>query len=278
MTMRIILLYLFVMIQIISANDGVIKYSSQIPKGMNRADLYYQPFSTPPKVILILCPGVNGNGKKLLYSEKWKEFALQHDLGLVAISFASSYDDIREQKSYYRADLHSGEIVKNAIKYIYGNNVKLLLYGFSGGAHFVSKFADTYPDNIIAWVAYSAMWKDKPNSSITNSHGLVICGENDIRLGASLTYFQQGRALKKPWLWLCIPKNNHHPDKKGENFIRLFFKEFIKHKVISLKNKGLYVDINDKTLVNKEFYYKSLTSTAWLINKAVYIEWRKFYE
>jgi pimeloyl-ACP methyl ester carboxylesterase len=170
---------------------------------MDRADLYYeilQQNTSLPKAVLILSPGCNGNGESLVRSPSWKEFARRNHLALVGLSFASPEKAIHDGTGYYYASKGSGDKFLEGIRKIYGKDLPLLLYGFSGGAHFTSRFEEWAPSRVIAWCADSAGWWDVPQPSGVSPPGIVACGENDPRYGASLSYFKQGRAAGKPWL------------------------------------------------------------------------------
>ena len=167
---------------------------------MMRADLFYPKPTSQPKAVLVLCPGVNGSGEELIHSPVWQQFPNRNHLGLVGLSFASPEKTIHDGTGYYYASKGSGDKLLDGIRKIYGRDLPLLLYGFSGGAHFTSRFEEWSPSRVIAWCADSAGWWDEPKLSAITPPGIVACGENDPRYGASLSYFKQGRAAGKPWL------------------------------------------------------------------------------
>jgi pimeloyl-ACP methyl ester carboxylesterase len=167
---------------------------------MDRADLYFVLPIDHPKAVLVLSPGVNVSGESLIRSPAWQQFAQQNHLGLVGLSFSSPEKMILDGTGYYYASKGSGEKLLEGIRKIYGKDLPLLLYGFSGGAHFTSRFEEWAPSRVIAWCADSAGWWDEPKLSAITPPGIVACGENDPRYGASLSYFKQGRAAGKPWL------------------------------------------------------------------------------
>ena len=109
---------------------------------MDRADLYYLLPIDHPKAVLVLSPGVNGSGESLIRSPTWQQFAQQNHLGLVGLSFASQEKMILDGTGYYYASKGSGEKLLEGIRKIYGKDLPLLLYGFSGGAHFTSRFEE----------------------------------------------------------------------------------------------------------------------------------------
>jgi hypothetical protein len=165
-----------------------------------RTDLYYMTPIANPQAVLVLAPGVNGSGESLVRSPAWQQFASEQHLGLVGLSFSSPEKALHDGTGYYYCSKGSGDKLLEGIRKIYGKDLPLLLYGFSGGAHFTSRFEEWAPSRIIAWCADSAGWWDEPKLSAITPPGIVACGENDPRYGATLSYFKQGRAAGKPWL------------------------------------------------------------------------------
>lgn len=98
------------------------------------------------------------------------------------------------------------------------------MYGFSGGAHFVARFAEWVPDRVAGFCAYSAAWWDDPKSLKNAPLGIIACGENDERLGASMSYFLDGRKLNRKWVWVKIPNVGHTRSLELDDFVRDFFK------------------------------------------------------
>ncbi len=248
---------------------------------MNRADLYYETPSENPRAILILCPGSNGNGESLVRSPLWQEFAQRNHLGLVGLSFASPDKAIHDGTGYYYASKGSGEKLIEGIRKIYGKDLPLLLYGFSGGAHFTSRFEEWAPSRIIAWCADSAGWWDEPKLSAITPPGIVACGENDPRYGASLSYFKQGRAIKplgKPWLWVSLPKIGHQASPALEEFVRKYFEAVLKRGGSSDLSGGVWVDVDTKKVLSLLEAEALPSESGWIPSQALVDDWRKIHE
>ena len=243
--------------------------------GMTRAHLYYAKIVKNPKAILVLSPGCNGNGKRLIENSVWQSFAAKQNIALIGLSFASKLEDLHNGKGYYYASNGSGDLLLKGIKKLFNQDIPILLYGFSGGAHFTSRFVEWKPERVIAWCAYSAGWWNKPKSSKIMPPGIVACGENDNRLGASLIYFKQGRNIEKPWLWIGIPKNGHSPDRKVELFVRDYFKILLKNQgVLASSKTGIWVDIDKKYIAKKHVIKQYPSLTAWLPNSKLLPSWQ----
>ena len=181
------------------------------------------------KAVLVLAPGMNTDGAFFLKEAPWMEFAKRNNLGVIALNYSSSEEDLyQNRKGYYWPEQGSGQALLDEIKRVYGKDLPIVLYGFSGGAQFVSRFVDWAPDRIIAWCAYSAQFWDYPpkGSKLTKARGIVACGDQDgLRWLPSFGFYYQGRKDKRPWIWVNISNTAHNRSAKFEKFVRQFFDE-----------------------------------------------------
>lgn len=251
--------------------------------GISRADLYYLASPVIPKAVLVISPGCNGNGESLIRSPVWQQFAHRNHLGLVGLSFSSPEKTIHDGTGYYYASKGSGDKLLEGIRKIYGKDRPLLLYGFSGGAHFTSRFEECAPSRVIAWCADSAGWWDEPKTSGVSPPGIVACGENDPRYGATLSYFKQGRAAGKPWLWVSLPKLGHQPSPALEEFARKYFGAILARtptlnsSALSPTN-GIWVDIDTKKVLSLLEAEALPSESGWIPSQALVDDWRKIHE
>nr|DAH48338.1 MAG TPA: Esterase.3A [Caudoviricetes sp.] len=187
------------------------------------------PVSEEESAILVLAPGMNTDGTFFLKESPWMDFAKRNNLGVIALNYSSLAEDLLEnRKGYYWPEQGSGQALLDEIKRVYGKDLPIILYGFSGGAQFVSRFVDWCPDRIIAWCAYSAQFWDYPKdgSKITKARGIVACGDQDgLRWQPSFGFYYQGRKNKRPWIWVNISNTGHNRSAKFEKFVRQFFDE-----------------------------------------------------
>jgi len=248
-----------------------------------RADLFFLKPTSQSKAVLILSPGCNGSGEGLVRSPAWQEFVRSNNLGLVGLSFASPEKAIHDGTGYYYASKGSGDKLLEGIRKIYGKDLPLLLYGFSGGAHFTSRFEEWAPSRVIAWCADSAGWWDEPKTSGISPPGIVACGENDPRYGASLSYFKQGRAAGKPWLWVSLPKLGHQASPALEEFVRKYFEAILARtptlnsSALSPTN-GIWVDIDTKKVLSLLEAEALPSESGWIPSQALVDDWRKIHE
>lgn len=273
---------LFSVPSVISATTPPIKRVEVIhlvpTANMNLAELYYIVPINPPQAVLILSPGCNGNGESLIRSPVWQQFAQRNHLGLVGLSYASPEKAIHDGTGYYYASKGSGDKLLEGIRKIYGKDLPLLLYGFSGGAHFTSRFEEWAPSRVIAWCADSAGWWDMPKPSGISPPGIVACGENDPRYGASLSYFKQGRAAGKPWLWVSLPKIGHQASPALEDFARKYFEAVLKRGSSSALSGGLWVDVDTKKVLSESEAKAIPSESGWLPDPSLINDWRKIHE
>lgn len=262
-TQRFVLVFLLMVC--LSKAEVPARLSLEAVPGMIRADLYHVETVRNPKAVLVLCPGCNGNGEGLVGDPVWQAFAKKQNLGLVGLSFASEMEDIHNGKGYYYARNGSGKRLLDGIGKLYNGDLPILIYGFSGGAHFTARFVEWKPERVIAWCAYSAGWWDEPKPSEITPPGIVACGENDERLGASLIYFKQGRTAGKPWLWIDIPNNGHEPDRRAESFVRDYFEVILgnRGKAEPMKT-GLWVDVDKRSVADIHVIRQYPSITGWL--------------
>jgi hypothetical protein len=265
---------LFLLLAICSAKAAEIeKVTLPMTPDLQRADLYVQRLCVHPAALLVLCPGCNENGRDWIESGAWRTFAENHNLDLIGISYASDVPLLRRGRGYYYAGQGSGQLLLDGIARIYHQSLPLLLYGFSGGAHFVSGFEEWKPDRVIGWCAYSAEWWDVPRQNGHAAPGIVACGEDDRRLGASLVYFKQGRALRKRWLWLCAPKTGHSIYPPAEAFIRAFFDAILRDGSTEISSE--WVDIDQNSKANTELENNEPSVTGWLPDANLFAQWRE---
>ena len=178
------------------------------------------------KAVLVLCPGMNQDGAFFFNESPWMDFAEANELGVIAIAFRSNADAMygEARQGYYWPEQGSGDALIAAIRKTYGEDLPILIYGFSGGAHFASRFAEWVPERVIAWAAYSAQFWDSPHENKINPPGIVACGEHDgVRWHPSFSYFYEGRQQGKPWVWISLPETGHYRHGAFEQFVRDFF-------------------------------------------------------
>jgi poly(3-hydroxybutyrate) depolymerase len=162
--------------------------------------------------VLVLVPGYNGDGAGML-DARWKAFAEKNGLVLLAPTFHAEANENNQGKGYYYPEQGSGAVMEQALREVTRRTGvatdKVLIFGFSAGAHFGHRFALWHPQRVRAFVAYSAAWWSEPTARLRQVPALVMCGEADERYPASFTFFKQGQKLGCPWVWRSYAHTGH---------------------------------------------------------------------
>ena len=154
--------------------------------------------------VLLLVPGFNGSGQAML-GGRWAKFADECGLLLLAPTFHATAEEVHERRGYYYPELWSGPVLELALTELAQRagikNGKILIFGFSAGAHVAHRFALWKPERVKAFIASSAAWWDPPSEKLQQVPALIMCGEQDERLTATREFFELGRKLDLPFIW-----------------------------------------------------------------------------
>jgi len=242
---------------------------------MERATLYFCRVVENPRAVVVLCPGMNECGRDLILSPQWQEYAHDQHLALAGISFASPEALLKAGGGYYRASQGSGQLLLDGIDRVFQPQpLPLLIYGFSGGAHFTSSFVQWAPDRVVAWCADAAGWWEPPQGSADGPPGIVACGEADDRYGASLQYFIQGRALRKRWTWVSLRGVGHQANPALDDFARLYFAAVVTPRALAPE----WLDIDLKTPVTTAEMKSHPTLACWLPDRKTARAWIELHQ
>jgi len=243
------------------------------PEGeIRRAEFHCLSFSKrPPSAVLVLCPGQNGDGADFLADEQWKSFAKAHNLALLIPGFVSDDEDLKSGRGYFVASRGSGKMLLEALRKAGWADAPLLLYGFSGGAHFTISFAAWSPGKVLGFCAYSFGWWTPPPENLT-CPALIACGQFDaVRYGSSFAYFQAGRRQGKPWAWTSIKGQEHDRCPKLDSFVREYFQSLL----VSSTEKQVTVDNVRKSLMKRTACDPLATSV--LPSETILESWRSLH-
>jgi pimeloyl-ACP methyl ester carboxylesterase len=109
------------------------------------------PTSNTATKLLLLVPGYNGSSEAML-DERWKTFAEKHGLVLLALTFKTTPEELQRGRGYYYPEQGSGAEVERMLEQV-GKETgvqtdKILIFGFSAGAHFAHRFALWKPERV----------------------------------------------------------------------------------------------------------------------------------
>lgn len=249
-------------------------YHANPPPGMTRAELNFKDVSTNSIFtgVLVLSPGMNGNGSQLLADNNWTEFARRHNFLMVGLSFASSLEDLKNGKGYYYADKGSGRVLLNGLSDAKVVRLPMFMYGFSGGAHFTSRFVLWNPEKIGAWCACSAAWWKLPLHVKGLPPGIVACGERDFRIDPSREFFECGRNVGAEWLWIGLHNVVHSSPAVLENFFRRYVTSILRTGKASC---SVWINIYTGQEENDEFVKRFPCAVGWLPDRILLDAWLK---
>ncbi len=117
-------------------------------------------------MLLLLCPGQNGDGRAWLDQPGWHELARAGGMKAEGLNYRSPDEHLTadSRKGYYYPESGSHERLVRELGQRHGKDFRLAMFGYSGGAHFTHRFVHIHPERVIVWCAYSAGWWDDPPS------------------------------------------------------------------------------------------------------------------
>lgn len=191
--------------------------------------------------LLLLIPGHNGSGEAML-DQRWRHFADEHHLVLLAPTFISSNpEELHHHQGYYYPELGSGKVIEEALAQAHlrtGVRInKILIFGFSAGAHLAHRLALWKPDRVAAFVAYSAGWWSDPTPALAHVPGLIMCGEDDPRYLPTRAFMEKGMALHLPLIWRSYKNTGHQLTPA----VRTMAESFLAYEAAQLQNSSSQV-------------------------------------
>lgn len=221
------------------------------------------------KITLVLVPGCNEDGRVFLSDSRWIDFAERNNLGLVGVTFKSPERLLKDKKGYYDTSRGSGSALISLLSKAGLSDKSLLMFGISGGAHFVSSFIEEYPSHVLAWCAQAAAWwSPVKRTNLASPPGIVACGSEDMRLGATLSFFKTWRSLGRSLSWVEIPHVGHSRNEPFEDFVRDYFFELISRK----GSLHVWVDLDCGELIRGKSVCPE-ANRSWLPSRRIYELW-----
>lgn len=190
-------------------------------------------YGQPIRGLIILVPGLNGDGRGMIDAPPWRDLAMRHRLGLVGCFL--------QGRDYYNAMRGTGDALLTALKDFAGQaghpeiaQVPLLLYGESAGGQFDYDFALWKPERLMAFVVNKGGYyaSGEPDSHTCATPGLFFLGlkDTDLRIHAITGIWTEGR--KKGALWALAPQpNSGHEFSKTAAMARVFFEAVLKSRL-----------------------------------------------
>ena len=203
--------------------------------GVIEAGIYvFEPSPKTPQGILVLANGYNNTHGNLIREREWQMFAQEHQLVLIEIAFVSHEEDLINGKGYYYASNGSGALLLKAIDDKFPRNLPLLMFGYSGGGHYVARFQAWKPERVKGWATYGVGWWDETVSNVENIQppGLIICGDDDLRFSACFRFYQHGIEQGRKLLWLGLKDSGHYISPHILPFIQDYFDGLMQNDIL----------------------------------------------
>lgn len=251
-----------------------------------------------PRYILVLVPGFNGDGRRLLQHRQWGVFAETTGGAILACTFKALPEQTPEEISnyvHYAAAQHgSGAALENAIEQLDAldtahsfKGLPLLVYGHSAGGQFAYGFSCHNPNRMVGFAAAKGgYYYPEPVAGTYEVPGLVISGEQDLarRRKEIRALFESHRRHGAPWCWMEDAEG--HGTARTLDVIIPYFRELLRIRLPSgdgaLLNVptdfGVTVDLETKTIRKQEGRgsgQKAGLRTAVLPSLAVFEAWAK---
>jgi hypothetical protein len=188
------------------------------------------PYAQPLRGIIVMVPGLNGDGRAMIGDAAWQALALKYRLALVACYL--------QGEGYHNALRGTGQALLDALaQFAKQSNrsevphVPLLLWGESAGGQFDYNFTLWKPELVMAFVVNKGGYyvHDEPDSRMRAVPGLFYLGQkdSDLRIKAITDIWTNGR--ERGALWALTPQQNSgHEFSKTAAPARVFFEAVLK--------------------------------------------------
>jgi len=169
-------------------------YDEGLPPGANfeKAEFrFWLPNgASAVRAVVVLVPGSNGDGRPMAADVFWQEFAVKHQLALIACRFTDKPHDQSFIEDYVNVSRGSGQALLDALARFAERSrhpeiasVPLLLWGMSAGGQFNYEFVAWKPERVAAFIVnkggiyYSALLP----KAAREVPGLLFAGEKDLQ-------------------------------------------------------------------------------------------------
>jgi hypothetical protein len=183
-------------------------------------------YAQPIRAIIVLVPGLRGDGRGMVDDSSWQALAQKYRLALVGCNLIGP-------GNYYEAPNGTGDALLEALKKFGEQSnhpevatAPLLLYGESAGGQFDYDFVLWKPERVMAFVVNKGGYYDSgsPDNAVCAVPGLFFLGlaDSDLRINAITNIWTEGR--KRGALWALAPQpNSGHEFSRTAGVARSFF-------------------------------------------------------
>lgn len=244
-----------------------------------------------PRYILVLLPGFNGDGARLLRNKRWFKFVEETSGAMLACTFRMD----KKTPIHYAAAQHgSGSALETAIEQLDAKDtlrslkeLPLLIYGFSAGGQFAYGFSCHNPQRLIGFAAAKGgYYFSEPLDETYKVPGLMISGRKDSgrRKKAIRDLFESHRAKGAPWCWM--EDKNGHTAAKCLSVVIPYFGELLRLQLDGQQKKlidrsklvGVTVDLVNKNITSRSKTFGANDTNlkqGWLPSESIFTLWSR---
>jgi dienelactone hydrolase len=217
---------------VLSAPPLEYDYDAAASPGYDRASFRFwsPPYTQPLRGLIVLTPGLDGDGRAWAHDPAWQALAQKYGLGLVASCL--------QGRSYQLPQAGTGEAFRSALRQFAQQashpeiaTLPLLLWGESAGGQWNYNYLLWRPEDVMAFVVnkggyYSQAEADSRARAVP---GLFILGQSDdaFRIAAITALWKAGRDAGALWALTPQPNSGHEFSKTGP-LGRVFFEAVLK--------------------------------------------------
>ncbi len=250
------------------------------------------PYDRPVRGVIVLVPGLSGDGRGMLSAPDWQALARKYRLALVAC-FLQGND-------YYDAMNGTGDALLQALKEFAEKSghaeiaqAPLLLYGESAGGQFDYDFVLWKPERVMSFVVNKGGYYDRESADSRTCAvpGLFFLGlkDSDLRIKAITGIWTEGR--KRGALWALAPQpNSGHEFSKTAAVARPFFEAVLKNRLPDdavaagdapamkpmQENQGWLGDLTTHEIRDDSSESDANHTQAWLPDQSSATAWKAF--
>ena len=219
----------------------------------------------PVRALLVLVPGVDGDGRGMADNGDWQKFAARNHLAIVACFFKGG--------NYQSPSAGSGEALEEAIAHLATESrqpkitaLPQLMWGHSAGGQYDYNYVQWKPERVLAFVvnkgAYYTADRDRKSNDVP---GLFFLGlkDTEVRIRNIRGIFEEGRKKNAPWALIEEPEEGHGVG-KSEGFARTFFDLILPARLPENSDRLQKIDLAPGWLGNNQDHSIAPASTsAW---------------
>lgn len=238
------------------------------------------------RAIVVLTPGLDGDGRGMAGDSAWQAFAQKNQTALLACNFKG-----KDGGSYYKAEKWCGKAFLDGIKDLAKlsshpeiANAPLAFWGHSAGGQFNYNFACWKPERTVAFIANKGGYYETDSKPMVRKvPGLWFCGDKDtaIRIKNITERYEDNRKRGALWALVMEPGVGHGIGRSKELGM-VFLEEAINARLDSSgklqaidPRSGWLGDPEKKTVEKNASSNAGSKDTCWFPGEATAVLWQE---